>query len=106
LKNIRERLAHLEAIVQAESLALETLEAQKQVTQDEIIESEAAIFELHKELKELQEILDVQTKAVEQVKRTTAKATKVLDQALKEIASMVAFLSCKFNVLANVSHLP
>jgi structural maintenance of chromosome 1 len=41
---------------------------------------------LKEELGELQDALEEKTKAVEQVKKTTSKAAKVLDQALKEIA--------------------
>lgn len=41
---------------------------------------------MKEELATLQEVLEEKTKAVEQVKKTTSKAAKVLDQALKEIA--------------------
>jgi chromosome segregation ATPase len=96
LKNLRERLAHLETIVTSENTALETLEEQKLATEEEIAESEHAIVELQNELKELQEVLDAKTKVVEQTKRTSGKAAKVLDQALKEIGSMVWFFSYMF----------
>ncbi|KAJ7032498.1 condensin complex subunit SMC1 [Mycena alexandri] len=63
------------------------LEQQKAAAQEEISDSEDAIGVLREELSGLQEGLDEKTKNVEQVKRTTTKASKVLDQALKEIAS-------------------
>ena len=55
----------------------------------DIDEAEAAIVTQQEELKELQEAFEEKTKQVEQVKRTTTKAAKVLDQALKEIANRV-----------------
>lgn len=43
-----------------------------------------------------QEVLDEKTKVVEQVKRTTTKAGRALDQTLKDISSCVSgfLLSC------------
>ena len=89
MTSVRDRLGHLKAILRTENANLEQLEKQKRVTEEDIAESQNALVELQKELQELQEILDVKTRALEQVKRTTAKATKALDLALKEIASMV-----------------
>ncbi|KAJ7118550.1 P-loop containing nucleoside triphosphate hydrolase protein [Mycena crocata] len=63
------------------------LEKQKETAQEEISESENAIGVLREDLSGLQEDLDEKTKNVEQVKKTTTKASKGLDQALKEIAS-------------------
>jgi structural maintenance of chromosome 1 len=59
--------------------------------EDDIRASEEGIAELREELKELQETLDEKSKIVDQVKKTTLKASKVLDQALKEIATCVSF---------------
>ena len=44
------------------------------------------------ELKDLQETLEEKNKIVDQVKKTTLKASKVLDQALKEIAVCIRFM--------------
>ena len=51
--------------------------------------AEENIAELQAELKELSGDLDEKTKQVEQVKKTTSKSAKILDQALKEIATKV-----------------
>lgn len=50
---------------------------------------ENAIAALQEELKGLNEILDEKTSKVDQVKRTASKASKGLDQVLKEISSKV-----------------
>ncbi|KAF9817733.1 hypothetical protein IEO21_03282 [Rhodonia placenta] len=55
--------------------------------EEEITEAESTITQLQEELKEHNEVLEEKSKAVEQVKRTAMKASKVLDQALKEIAT-------------------
>jgi structural maintenance of chromosome 1 len=47
---------------------------------------------LKEELSGLQQALEEKTKDVEQVKKTTSKAGKVLDQALKEIATAVSWM--------------
>lgn len=57
--------------------------------EEEITEAESTITQLQEELKEHNEVLEEKSKAVEQVKRTAMKASKVLDQALKEIATRV-----------------
>jgi cell division septum initiation protein DivIVA len=68
------------------------LEEQKVKAEDDIRASEEDIAELREELKELQETLEEKSKIVDQVKKTTLKASKVLDQALKEIAVCVRFI--------------
>ncbi|KAJ6560360.1 condensin complex subunit SMC1 [Mycena capillaripes] len=87
LKGTQERMINLDKTITAEKANLEKLEKQKEAAQEDISESESAIGVLREDLSGLQEALDEQTKNVEQVKRTTTKASKVLDQALKEIAS-------------------
>ena len=67
--------------------------------EDDIRASEEDIAELREELKELQETLEEKSKIVDQVKKTTLKASKVLDQALKEIAVCVRFI-----VIQTVNH--
>ncbi|KAJ7098698.1 condensin complex subunit SMC1 [Mycena belliarum] len=87
LNGALERLAHLDKTFSTEEANLVKLEEQKQAAQEDITESEHAIGVLREELSGLQEVLDEKTKNVEQVKRTATKASKVLDQELKEIAS-------------------
>jgi structural maintenance of chromosome 1 len=89
LKTVHDRRSTLHTLVKAETVNLEKLTGQKSTVEQEIAEAESEIADLQEELKELQETLDERTKVVEQVKRTTTKASKVLDQALKEIASKV-----------------
>lgn len=57
--------------------------------QADIGNSEDAIAELRDDLTAQQEVLDEKARTVDQVKRTTSKASKALEQALKEIATMV-----------------
>ena len=79
----------LEKTVTTEQLNLRKLEDQKGTTEKEITTMEEAITGVQEELKELNEVLEEKTKIVDQVKRTTAKAGKGLDLALKEISSKV-----------------
>ncbi|KAJ6561466.1 condensin complex subunit SMC1 [Mycena vulgaris] len=87
LNGALERITHLDKTVSTEQANLDKLEEQKKAAQEDISESEEAIGVLREELSGLQEVLDEKTKTVEQVKRTATKASKGLDQALKEIAS-------------------
>lgn len=80
----------MDKTVKTEQANLVKLEEQKEAAQEDISESENAIGVLREQLSGLQEDLDAKTKNVEQVKKTTTKASKVLDQALKEIASKVS----------------
>jgi structural maintenance of chromosome 1 len=90
MKTTIERLAILESTVKSEHATLSKLEDQKLATQNELTEIENAITTLQEELKGLNDVLEDKTKIVEQVKRTTSKASKGLDQALKEISSKVS----------------
>ncbi|KAJ6610416.1 condensin complex subunit SMC1 [Mycena sp. CBHHK59/15] len=87
LKAAVERITNLDKIVETEVASLVRLEEQKEAAQEDISASENAIGALRDELSGMQEVLEEKTKNVEQVKRTTTKASKVLDQALKEIAT-------------------
>ncbi|KAF7352348.1 Structural maintenance of chromosomes protein [Mycena venus] len=87
LKGTLERITNLDKTINAEQANLVKLEEQKEAAQEDILESETAIGVLREDLSGLQEALEEKTKNVEQVKKTTSKASKVLDQALKEIAS-------------------
>src|SRR5882757_3104408 len=91
LTQARERLALLNTLIESEQLTLTKLEEQKVKAEDDIKASEEDIAELRQELKDLQEILEEKSKIVDQVKKTTLRASKVLDQALKEIAACVRF---------------
>jgi structural maintenance of chromosome 1 len=89
LQTLRERLASLLAIVDAETATLARLEEEKVHVQQEIHDCEESLAELHKELQVFQADLDEKTKELEKVKRTTAKAMKGLEQVVKEIGSKV-----------------
>jgi chromosome segregation ATPase len=90
LKADRERLTHLENVLRTERGNLEKYEAQKVEVQQWIQSLEGQADKLKGELGEHQEVLDERTKAVEHVKRTTMKAGRVLDQALKDISNCVS----------------
>ncbi|KAL9710106.1 Structural maintenance of chromosomes protein 1 [Leucoagaricus gongylophorus] len=87
LTSTRERLRRLENTIQTENANVENLNAQKQVMQEKLAETERTIDELREGMNELQETLDQETKVVEQMKKVSVKAAKVLDAALKEINS-------------------
>ncbi|ESK86076.1 cohesin complex subunit psm1 [Moniliophthora roreri MCA 2997] len=87
LEKTRERLKTQTSILDTEKANLDKLQKQKETVEAELAEAEEGIAELKEELKGLQETLDEKTKIVEQVKRTTTKAAKVLEQALKEIST-------------------
>lgn len=91
LTSTRERLRRLENTIQTENANVENLNAQKQVMQEKLAETERTIDELREGMNELQETLDQETKVVEQMKKVSVKAAKVLDAALKEINSCVSY---------------
>jgi structural maintenance of chromosome 1 len=97
LKTTTDRLTTLRGIVSAEEDNLNNLQSRKEQILKEISEAEAGIEELNEELAGLKETLDEKTKAVDQVKRTTSKAAKALENALKEIGSMVRS-DCSFSL--------
>jgi structural maintenance of chromosome 1 len=76
-------------VITNERATLEKCELQKVGVQQEIAAFEETIKGLKEELGGIQETLEERNKAVEQVKKTTLKASKVLDLALKEIANCV-----------------
>lgn len=77
-------------MINNEKANLSKLEEQRVATEKDIAASEAVVSNLKEELGGLQEVLDEKTKVVEQVKKTGMKSSKVLDQALKEIALCVS----------------
>lgn len=87
MATLRERLAALDAAMNAERAAIQKHEAEKLAIQEEIDQLQESIVEFQEELKELNEVLEARTKELETVKKNTLRASKVLDQALKEIAS-------------------
>ncbi|KAL5532492.1 SMC1_3 [Sanghuangporus sanghuang] len=87
LATLQERLAMLDTAINAERAAIKKHEAEKQAVQEEIDQLQESILELQEELKELNEVLETKTKELDTVKKNTARASKVLDHALKEIAS-------------------
>ncbi|KAF8156010.1 condensin complex subunit SMC1 [Crassisporium funariophilum] len=86
LTQVRERLGHLNTLIELEQANLTRLEEQKADAVEDLKSSEEVIAKLKAELGDLQATLDERSKVVDQVKKTTLKASKVLDQALKEIA--------------------
>ncbi|PPQ98373.1 hypothetical protein CVT26_013579 [Gymnopilus dilepis] len=86
LTGVTERLDRLETLINNEQANLVKLQEQKEAAEEDIAASEAVVAKLKQELIGLQEALDEKTKVVDQVKKTGLKSSKVLDQALKEIA--------------------
>ena len=68
---------------------IQKTDAEKNDIQAEIDEATEHITELQEDLKALNEALDTATKDLDTVKKETSKSSKVLDQALKDIASKV-----------------
>ena len=89
LQLTQSRLATLKKTQEDEEIKVVELEEQKRQIQAEIASGQEAIENLRQELHALNEALEEKNKVVEQVKKTHARAAKVLDQALKEIGSMV-----------------
>ncbi|KAF8068609.1 condensin complex subunit SMC1 [Lyophyllum atratum] len=87
LKTTGERLANLEGVIAAEEANLAKWEAHRDTLKEEIVAFESTIAGLREELGEIQETLEEKNKVVEAVKKTTTKAAKALDMALKEIAT-------------------
>lgn len=90
LAQVEERMDRLEAIIHAEEANIERLKIQKITQEKEIKALEGDLLRLREELESSQEILDEKTKALDEAKRTGLKVSKVLDQALKEIATWVS----------------
>lgn len=78
--------------MQAEQAAVTKHEGEKQAIQADIAAAEQTIAELQESLKELNDVLEERTKALDAVKKETSKAGRVLDQALKDIATRVCTL--------------
>lgn len=85
----QDRFANLTKVIDAEHIAISRHEDEKQTVEKEINKIKQSIDELQDEQKNLNELLEEKTKVLEGVKRTSTKSAKILDQALKDIASRV-----------------
>ena len=85
-----ERLQQYRESIETESRNLAQLERERAEVQADVASSEASIQELQEELRETTDELEELTKKVEEVKKTTNRAARVLDQAIKEIATHVS----------------
>ncbi|KAH7906967.1 RecF/RecN/SMC [Hygrophoropsis aurantiaca] len=85
LKFTQDRLTTLQNTVALENTKIDELQGEKQRIQEAIQDAQEALEGLRDELTKLNDVLDEKTKVVEQVKRAHGKASKVLDQAIKEI---------------------
>lgn len=101
LQTLQERLAALDKAMATEEKAVKKLEAEKQAIEEELGEGEEIISQYQEELKEENEVLAERTSELEAVKKNTSKASKVLDQTLKDIASKVAG---RLHALRSVAH--
>ena len=82
----------LDKAIAAEEAAVEKHKTEKVTIQEEIDQSQEAIVELQGGLKDLKEVLDSRTKELDVMKKNASKASKALDQVLKEISLMVSTL--------------
>ncbi|KAF4618816.1 hypothetical protein D9613_009734 [Agrocybe pediades] len=87
LDGIRNRLERLDTLINTERANLAKLEEQKVAAEEDIASQESIVSTLKEELVGLQENLGEKSKVVDQVKKGALKASKLLDQALKEIAA-------------------
>lgn len=101
LQLTQNRLATLKKTQEDEEAKVVELEEQKSQIQAEIASGQEAIENLRQGLHVLNEALEENNKVVEQVKKTHARAAKVLDQALKEIGSMARGFLLMFSSLIN-----
>ncbi|KAH9924069.1 condensin complex subunit SMC1 [Fomitopsis serialis] len=87
LQTSEQRVQTIDTMITTEAANIVKYRETQENVQEEIREAEEAIETLQEEMKGLNEDLEEKTKVVEQVKRTTLKSSKALDQALKEIAT-------------------
>lgn len=86
----RARLATLHATATSEKAALARYEGEKETKSQELEAIEAEIEELREELNVMQQVVEEKNAELEEVRKMGAKSAKVLDKALKEIASCVS----------------
>lgn len=89
LRATQARLADLENIIRTEDEALARHEQIKQRIEGEIRDAEVSVEELKEDLAKANEDLESHTAQVEQAKKSFNKATKAVDQVLKDIATKV-----------------
>jgi hypothetical protein len=82
-------LAELANVVEAETANAASHEEMKQQIQSDIDDAEASIDDVKAELVQLTEEWDEKTAIVERAKKASAKASKAVDQVLKDISSRV-----------------
>ncbi|KZT66248.1 cohesin complex subunit psm1 [Daedalea quercina L-15889] len=87
LQTTEQRVQTIDTMIATEEDNISKYHESQENIQEELREAEEAITTLQDEMKGLNDDLEEKTKAVEQVKRTTLKSSKALDQALKEIAT-------------------
>ncbi|THU82274.1 condensin complex subunit SMC1 [Dendrothele bispora CBS 962.96] len=87
LKSARDRLTQLETLLEKEEANLVNLKSQKETIEEELATAEEAISGLKEELTGLQHGLEEKTSQVDQAKRKALKASRLLEQALKEIST-------------------
>ena len=81
----------LDKTIANERDAVAKYEAEKVELKAELDASAETIKQLQEKAKAINDDLDVATKELEVVKKNTSKASKLLDQALKDISSKVYF---------------
>lgn len=86
---MRERLDALDNAIGNEEKAIKKLEAEKQAIEEELDEGKNIIKQYEEDLKEANDVLTERSNELEAVKKRTSKASKVLDQTLKDIATKV-----------------
>ncbi len=89
MKATQDRLANLDIANQSLIQAIERHETEKAKILEDIQEAEEEIAKLQDVLDNLKQALEGRSKELTTVKKANAEATKVLDQALKDIASKV-----------------
>ncbi|TFK73385.1 condensin complex subunit SMC1 [Pluteus cervinus] len=87
LNSAQGRLTNLDNIVTHEQNTIGQLEQQQTAISGDISQQENRITELKEDLKTHQAELEEKNKNVDDVKRVAGKASKVLDHALKEVAT-------------------
>lgn len=89
MASIETRLAALQAAIDSDTTARETLEAEKAEAEAVIEETEREIDSMRDALKELEEEAARKVANAEQVKKNTAKTSSSFNKALKDIGTWV-----------------
>lgn len=89
LKTTQERLQQLRDTANSEKAVLADLKKKEKDTERQIQQAEAELEKMEEDLKNTSNEQDIQNRAVDDAKKTALKATRLLDQALKEIGSKV-----------------